>query len=109
VLKACPRPGVRARVLLAWVRSPGESGDFSGTEFSAGTGLFGGATFSGGIVDFTGATFSGGEIRFSRARFSGGTVDFSIPSDWSVPPAFPWLDTPPSGVRLPKKDGRSQT
>ena len=60
--------------------------------------------FSGGTVDFSGATFSGGTVGFSGARFSGGTVDFSDPGDWSVPPAFPWTGTPPSGVKLPKKE-----
>jgi hypothetical protein len=46
--------------------------------------------------------FDGGD--FSGARFSGGTVDFSNLDDWSFPPAFPWTVTPPTGVKLPKKD-----
>ena len=61
------------------------------------------AQFSGGTVDFSGSTFSGGTVDFRRAEFSGGTVDFSGARDWSVPPAFPWTDTPPSGVKLPRK------
>jgi hypothetical protein len=43
----------------------------------------------------------GGSIDFSQARFSGGLVDFSGAGDWSVPPAFPQWDKPPSSVRLP--------
>jgi len=31
-----------------------------------------------------------------------GKVDFSDAGDWSLPPAFPWTDTLPSGVKLPK-------
>ena len=101
---------------------------FFGAEFSGGTVYFGGAVFSGGTVDFGGALFSGGEVRFGGARFdgsqvhfaragfsggtvsfsgaefSGGTVDFSNAGDWSFPPAFPWTDTPPPGVKLPKKE-----
>jgi len=29
-------------------------------------------------------------------------VDFSDAIDWSHPPAFPWSDSPPSGVNMPK-------
>ena len=46
--------------------------------------------------------------RLRRAEFSGGTVDFSGAGDWSFPPAFPWTDTPPPGVKLPKKEDQSQ-
>jgi uncharacterized protein YjbI with pentapeptide repeats len=66
------------------------------------------AEFSGGQVDFDYAKFSGGTVSFRGAKFSGGTVDFSEPGDWSFPPAFPWTDTPPPGVKLPKKEDRSQ-
>jgi hypothetical protein len=82
--------------------------DFRGAEFSGGTVYFGLANFSGGKVDFVGAGFSGGEVSFVGARFSGGTVDFSRPGDWRFPPAFPWTDTPPPGVKLPRKDDQSQ-
>jgi len=81
---------------------------FSGTvafnlaEFSGGEVNFSGAQFSGGIVSFVGASFSGSTVRFGTAVFSGGTVDFSDAGDWSFPPAFPWTDMPPSGVKLPK-------
>ena len=37
-----------------------------------------------------------------RAEFSGGKVSFLSASDWSSPPAFPWTDTPPPGVSLPR-------
>jgi hypothetical protein len=76
--------------------------NFIGTEFSGGTVNFNGARFSGGTVNFTGAVFSGGRVYFNYAVFSGGKVDFSDASDWSVPPEFPWTDTPPAGVKLPK-------
>jgi hypothetical protein len=52
--------------------------------------------------DFTNIVF--GDVDFSGAVFSGGTVDFSDPDDWSVPPAFPSTNTPPSGVKLPRKE-----
>ena len=74
---------------------------FDGARFSGGTVHFGGAQFSGGMVHFTGARFSGGTIYFDGAQFSGGEVDFSDVGDWSIPPAFPWTNTPPSGVKLP--------
>ncbi len=86
---------------------------FGGAKFSGGTVLFRGARFSegtvsfrdtelsGGTVDFSRAKFSGGTVDFSQAKFSGGTVDFNSAADWSVPPAFPRWDKPPSGVRLP--------
>ena len=87
---------------------------FDGAQFSAGAVHFrdvredgadlGGAEFSGGEVSFRGAEFSGGEVSFDRAQFSGGTVDFSDADDWSFPPSFPWTDTPPPGVKLPKED-----
>src|SRR5580658_83192 len=86
---------------------------FSGTVFSGGRVSFKGAMFLGGTVFFSavfsggtvsfGAVFSGGTVDFARAVFSGGTVDFSDPGDWSFPPEFPWTDTPPPGVKLPKK------
>ena len=75
--------------------------NFSEAVFSGGTVDFGGAEFSGGTVDFSGAEFSGGDVSFVTAIFAGGTVDFSTPGDWSTPPAFPWTDTLPPGVKLP--------
>ena len=89
---------------------------FDGAFFSGGEVRFGGvwqgppmldgvnpsaAQFSGGEVNFRDATFSGAMVDFRRSEFSGGTVDFGGPRDWSVPPAFPWTDIPPSGVMLP--------
>jgi hypothetical protein len=34
----------------------------------------------------------------------GGTVDFSGAGDWSFPPAFPWTDTAPPGLKLSRKE-----
>jgi hypothetical protein len=59
------------------------------------------ARFSGGRVDFSHAQFSGSWVTFTGAQFSGGEVTFSNAGDWSSPPAFPWTDTPPTGVKLP--------
>lgn len=81
--------------------------DFSGARFSDGTVDFVDAEFSGGEVNFSGARFSGGKVGFSRARFSGGTLNFSRVDDWSVPPRFPWTDTPPPGVKLPDAGGKA--
>jgi Pentapeptide repeats (9 copies) len=81
--------------------------DFGSAGFSGGQVSFDGAEFSGGEVSF-GARFSGGEVSFGGAVFSGSEVDFTNPGDWSVPPAFPWTDTPPTGVKLPKKEDQSQ-
>jgi Pentapeptide repeats (9 copies) len=78
--------------------------DFEGARFSGSTVSFRDAEFSGGTVGFGGAEFSGGKVSFRGAQFSGGTVDFSAADDWSVPPVFPWTDTPPSGVSLPKNE-----
>jgi hypothetical protein len=78
-----------------------DGGDFFGAVFSGGRVRFRDAVFSSGEVVFTGAVFSGGRVDFTAAGFSGGTVDFSGPGDWSRPPAFPWTDTPPPGVKLP--------
>ncbi len=106
----------------------GGRADFSSAAFSGGEVIFGEAQFSGGEVSFSFADFSGGIVGFGKARFSGGTVgfgkarfsggtvslssavlagglvNFSGPRDWSCPPTFPWTDTPPPGVRLPKQD-----
>lgn len=91
-----------------------DGGEFRSAWFSGGTVTFDRARFSGGTIDFSSAEFSGGMVYFGRARFSGGTIDFSGAQfsggevdfidahDWSFPPAFPWTDTPPSGVELPK-------
>jgi hypothetical protein len=81
---------------------------FNDAEFSEGTVWFNGAEFSGGTVYFRGAKFSGSMIYFAGAGFYGGDVDFSRPDDWSVPPEFPWVDTSPPGVILPKKEDQSQ-
>jgi uncharacterized protein YjbI with pentapeptide repeats len=88
--------------------------DFTRAKFSGGTVDFSVASFSGSTVDFGGAAFSGGTVIFGHvgdfesAAFSGGTVDFSVAGDWSFPPAFPWTDTPPSGVKVPQKEGQSR-
>ena len=92
---------------------------FKGAQFSSGTVNFGrvqfptgaavdGAQFSSGTVSFIGASFSRRGVTFDGAQFSGGKVDFSDAGDWSSPPAFPWTDTPPSGVKLPQKQGQSK-
>jgi uncharacterized protein YjbI with pentapeptide repeats len=102
---------------------------FDGAEFTGALVSFSGAEFSGGRVSFIGAEFIGGAVSFvgaSRsladvlgakfpdvlvrfdAKFTGGTVDFSGPGDCSTPPAFPWTDTPPPGVKLPRKESQSR-
>jgi len=81
---------------------------FDGAVFSGGGLDFDYAKFSSGEVHFDYAKFSGGTVRFRRAEFSGGEVHFSDPGDWSFPPAFPWTDTPPPGVKVPKKEDQSQ-
>jgi uncharacterized protein YjbI with pentapeptide repeats len=75
---------------------------FDGAKFSGGTVDFSHAKFSGGRVTFGGAEFSNSPVAFTGAEFSGGAVNFSDAGDWSFPPAFPWTDTPPSGVKLPQ-------
>jgi hypothetical protein len=85
----------------------GLSFDFTGVVFDGGA--FDGAMFSGGWVDFRDAVFSGGWVYFGGAEFSGGEVSFGDARDWSVPPVFPWTDTPPPGVKLPRKEDQSQT
>ena len=80
--------------------------DFTGVVFDGGD--FGLAQFSGGTVNFYRAQFCGGTVGFRGAGFSGGTVDFSRAGAWSYPPEFPWTDTPPSGVKLPRKEDQSQ-
>ena len=75
---------------------------FRSAEFSSGEVRFGGTEFSGGTVTFGRAKFSGAAVSFDRAEFSGGDVSFLSASDWSSPPAFPWTDTPPPGVSLPR-------
>jgi len=67
---------------------------------------FTGVVFDGG--DFARARFSRGTVRFGGAEFSGGEVDFSGAGDWSFPPAFPWTEMPPSGVKLPRREDQSQ-
>ncbi len=104
----------RAPVFFRAARFSGGTVDFRAARFSDGPVNFNDAEFSGGTVDFNDAEFSGGEVyfnakfsggtvNFSYAEFSGGTVNFRSPRDWSVPPRFPWADTPPPSVILPKK------
>ena len=83
--------------------------DFRLARFFSGGTVYFSARFSGGAVDFRGAKFSGGEVDFKLAEFSGGTVDFSKAGDWSFPPAFPWRDTPPPGVKLPRRTEHSES
>ena len=96
-----------------------DTGESVETRFSGGEVSFGGAEFSGGTVSFSGAKFSGSRVDFTcslsddrvdwgEAQFSGAEADFSDVGDWSFPPAFPWTDLPPSGVKLPKKANQSQ-
>jgi uncharacterized protein YjbI with pentapeptide repeats len=120
-------PGGRVSFIDA--EFPGGRVSFIDAEFSGGAVGFDGAEFSGGNVSFDGAKFIGGAVSFvgvSRsladvlgakfpdvrvrfdAKFSGGAVDFSDPGDWSTPPAFPWRDTPPPGVKLPTGQDQSQ-
>ena len=87
---------------------------FGGARFSGGEVSFGSARFSGGEISFYGVVFSGGQVSFGRARFSGGEVSFkdvvfsggevyfSAAADWSHPPTFSWVGTPPAGVKLPE-------
>jgi uncharacterized protein YjbI with pentapeptide repeats len=82
--------------------------NFGGAEFSGANVQFDETDFSGARVEFRGAKFSGGRVSFDRAEFSGSKVDFSSPSDWSFPPEFPWTDTPPPGVVLPRTEDQSQ-
>jgi pentapeptide repeat protein len=94
---------LREDAVVSW---QGLNFDFTGVVFDGGD--FHGAQFSGGTVSFRGAHFSGVVVDFSDAEFSGGTVDFRTVNDWSSPPAFPWTDTPPSGVKLPRKEDQSE-
>jgi uncharacterized protein YjbI with pentapeptide repeats len=73
---------------------------FDYAEFTGGGVGFDFAQFSSGTVSFQAARFSSGTVSFHKAGFSGGEVDFSQVSDWSVPPAFSWTDTPPPGVKV---------
>jgi hypothetical protein len=86
----------------------GSTVDFDDANFSGGVVRFDGAVFSGGEVYF-GAEFSGGGVSFSQAKFSGGTVSFDQAGDWSHPPTFDWVGTPPPGVKLPNRGGQSRT
>jgi hypothetical protein len=117
-------------VAFGRARFSGGTVHFWDAQFRGGIVLFGGAEFSGAEVDFTDASFtfsrvdfdarfsggtvnfaarfSGGPVYFSGAEFSGSTVDFSGARDWSFPPVFPWTGMPPSGVKLPKEDDRSE-
>jgi uncharacterized protein YjbI with pentapeptide repeats/hypothetical membrane protein len=82
---------------------------FLDARFSGGQIGFDNAEFSGSEVGFSLARFSGGTVSFRHAEFSGGEVDFSSASDWSMPPEFPWTETPPPAVKLPKREDQSQT
>jgi uncharacterized protein YjbI with pentapeptide repeats len=90
-------------VRFSGVRFSGGTVAFSQARFSGGWVEFMAARFSGGTISFGAAQFSGGTINFGLAQFSGGTVDFSYAGNWSSPPKFPWTDTPPPGVKLPRK------
>ena len=90
------------------VKFSGSEVSFTGANFSAGGVSFSDADFSGGAVDFSSAEFSGSAVDFIGATFSGGTVDFSDVANWSIPPPFPWTDTPPSGVKFSRKASSSQ-
>jgi uncharacterized protein YjbI with pentapeptide repeats len=96
------------KVYFGGARFSGGDVHFVDAEFSGGEVDFVGASFSGGAVDFGRARFSGGQVDFSGAEFSGGEVDFGNATDWSFPPAFPWTDAPPPGVKLSKKEDQSQ-
>lgn len=106
---------LKGEVVFSGAEFSGANVQFDGAEFSGARVYFrsafsGGqvdfrrAKFSGGLVSFESAGFSGAQVSFDQAEFSGGEVDFSDADDWAVPPAFPWTDTPPQGVRLPTKD-----
>jgi uncharacterized protein YjbI with pentapeptide repeats len=88
-------------VIFKGAQFSGGTVNFGKVQFSTGAAV-GGAQFSSGTVSFAGASFSGSRVTFDGTQFSGGKVDFSEASDWSLRPAFPWTDTPPSGVKLPK-------
>ena len=96
------------KVYFGGARFSGGKIRFDRAEFSGGTVSFRDTELSGGMIDFSWADFSGGTVHFSDARFSGSEVDFSQASGWSFPPAFPWTDTPPPGVKVPKKEDQSQ-
>ena len=98
----------RYRVSFREAQFSGGEVNFTGAQFSGAEVDFSGAKFSSGRVSFYGAQFSGGTVNFTGARFSGAEVDFSRAFDWSKPPAFPWTDTPPPGVKLPKKEDQSK-
>jgi uncharacterized protein YjbI with pentapeptide repeats len=87
----------------------GATVNFTSAEFSGGRVYFARTRFSGGELDFSDAKFSGGKVDFSDAEFSGGELDFINAGDWSFPPAFPWTETPLSGVKLPEKKEPSRT
>lgn len=86
----------------------GSSIHFHWAEFNGGEVRFGGTKFTGGTVSFSRARFTGGDVDFRLSEFSGSTVDFSMAGVWSYPPEFPWTDTPPSGVKLPRKEDQPQ-
>jgi len=89
-------------------RFSGGTVSFNRTDFSGGTVDFNRASFSGGTIRFPRAAFFGGTVYFDDAEFSGGELDFSGVADWSFPPTFPWTETPPPGVSLPKKENHSE-
>src|SRR6266496_1419007 len=96
------------KVRFATAKFTGAEVSFEGARFSGGVVGFTVAKFTGSNVSFGAAKFTGGEVDFTTAEFSGGTVSFDAALNWSVPPAFPWTDTPPPGVKLPKKEDQSQ-
>jgi uncharacterized protein YjbI with pentapeptide repeats len=96
------------RVAFPRAEFSGGEVDFTLAVFSGGLVAFNRAVFSGGRVDFADAVFSGSRVDFADAVFSGSEVDFSEADDWSCPPNFSWLDTPPPGVTLPSKEDQSR-
>jgi hypothetical protein len=95
------------KVTFNYAKFSGSQVLFIFAEFSGGKVDFGSAEFSGGTVDFIHAKFSGSQVDFTTAKFSGGEVGFDYPEDWSHPPKFPWTETPPPGVKLPREGGKS--
>ena len=79
----------------------GSSVGFSDAVFSDGLVHLSQAEFRCGTVYFVGARFCGSRVQIG-GEFSGGKVDLSGAADWSHPPTFPPVDTPPVWVRLPK-------
>jgi hypothetical protein len=89
------------RVVLSFAEFSGGEVSFDSACFNDGRVSFNDTQFSGGRVSFDRAVFRGSVVDFTGAQFLGGEIDFSRAWDWSVPPNFPWTETPPAGVKLP--------